>query len=303
MTTISHAPRAISQIHIVDVFAERKYAGNQLAVVSGAASIDDVDMQRIARETNFSETTFILSDRPRAGGHDVRIFTPAAEIPFAGHPTIGTAWVLRNEVLRSTEERIVLNLKIGPVPVRFERQGDGRDLLWMTTPYPQFGQTFDPGPLSSLLGLAPADVDDRLPVEEVSLGVPFTFVPLRTLDAVRRARFRNDEYERLQHLGFNPCIYLFCQETYDAAHQINARMFAEVFGVKEDPATGSATACLAAYILQHNVCPGDAIDLKVEQGYEINRPSLLFLRAERNGAAADIRVGGHVVPTIRGSLS
>jgi trans-2,3-dihydro-3-hydroxyanthranilate isomerase len=292
----------MSQIHIVDVFAERKYAGNQLAVVSGGDSIDDADMQRIARETNFSETTFIISDRQRDGGYDARIFTPAGEIPFAGHPTIGTAWVLRNVILDSAAERITLNLQIGQVPVTFERQDDGRDLLWMSTPYPQFGRVFDKQPFAALLGLTAADVDDRLPIEEVSLGVPFTFVPLRTLDAVRRARFRNDEYERLRHLGFNPCIYLFCRETYEADHQMNARMFAEVFGVKEDPATGSATACLAAYLLRQGLDSGGVIDLKIEQGYEINRPSLLFLRGERRGAGAEIRVGGHVVPTLRGAL-
>jgi trans-2,3-dihydro-3-hydroxyanthranilate isomerase len=232
----------------------------------------------------------------------VRIFTPAAEIPFAGHPTIGTASVLRREILRTTDERVVLNLKIGQVPVAFEREADGRDRVWMTTPYPTFGQCFDAEALAPLLGLDAADVDDRSPIEEVSLGVPFTFVPLRNLDAVRRARFRMDEYERLRHLGFNPCIFLFCRETYGADNDLNARMFAETFGVAEDPATGSANACLAAYVLRHACYPGDRIDLRVEQGYEIGRPSLLFLRAQRRAAEADIHVGGHVVATARGTL-
>lgn len=291
-----------NEIYIVDVFAEEKYAGNQLAVIRVNEPIADADMQRIARETNFSETTFVLSDRPRDGGYDVRIFTPAAELPFAGHPTIGSASVLRNEILRTKDERIVLNLKIGQVPVAFESEADGRDLLWMTTPYPTFGKRFDAEALAPVLGLTVADVDDRCPIEEVSLGVPFTFIPLRSLDAVQRARFRMDAYERLQHLGFNPCIFLFCPQTYSRENDLNARMFAEPFGVPEDPATGSANACLAAYLLRHAYYPGDRIDLRVEQGYEIGRPSLLFLRAQRRGAEADIRVGGHVVPTVRGTL-
>jgi trans-2,3-dihydro-3-hydroxyanthranilate isomerase len=289
-------------IYIVDVFAEQKYAGNQLAVVTNARDIDSDEMHRIARETNFSETTFILSDTARDDAYDVRIFTPATEIPFAGHPTIGTAYVLRNVILGSTAERVVLNLMIGKVPVRFAPEPDGRQLLWMSTPYPQFGSRFEPAVLAPVIGLDAADVDDRYPVEEVSLGVPFTFLPLRTLEAVRRARFSHEQYERIRHLGFNPCIFLFCPQTYSKDHQLNARMFAAAFGVAEDPATGSANACLAAYLLRHEYLPGDRIDVQVEQGYEIGRPSLLYLSARRRGEQADIEVGGHVVPTIRGVI-
>lgn len=291
------------EVHIVDVFAEEKYAGNQLAVVTNAGAIPDAEMQRIARETNFSETTFLLSDKPRDGGYDVRIFTPAAELPFAGHPTIGTAYVLRNLVLESTVETVVLNLKIGQVPVRFVPERDGRQLLWMSTPYPEFGATFAPAALAAVLGLEVADVDGRYPIEAVSLGVPFTFLPLRTLDAVRRACFNGEQFERMRHLGFNPCIFLFSPQTYSADHQLNARMFAAPFGVPEDPATGSANACLAAYLLRHRYFPGDRVDIRVEQGYEIGRPSLLFLKAQRRGERAEIQVGGHVVPTLRGVLA
>lgn len=290
------------EVHIVDVFAEEKYAGNQLAVVTGGDAIDDATMQRIARETNFSETTFIVSTQPREGGYDVRIFTPTAELPFAGHPTVGTAYVLRNLVLRSDVERITLNLKIGPVAVSFVPEPDGRQLLWMSTPYPKFGATFEPAAVASVLGLSADDVDQRYPVQYVSLGPEFTFVPLRTLDAVRRARFSNDRFEEQRHLGFNPCIFMFCPQTYSPEHQLNARLFAVPFGIQEDPATGSANACLAAYLLRHNYFPGDRIDVRVEQGYEIGRRSLLHLQAQRRGDEAEIRVGGHVVPTLRGAL-
>jgi trans-2,3-dihydro-3-hydroxyanthranilate isomerase len=291
-----------NEVHIVDVFAEEKYSGNQLAVVTAGDALDDTAMQRIARETNFSETTFILSREPREGGYDVRIFTPAAEVPFAGHPTIGTAYVLRNLVLRSGAPRIVLNLKIGQVPVSFVAEADGRELLWMSAPYPEFGRSFDAGAIASVVGLTADDVDQRYPVEAVAIGIEFTFLPLRTLDAVRRARFSTQRFEQLGHLGFNPCMFLFSPQTHSPAHQLNARMFAVPFGVPEDPATGSANACLAAYLLRHDYFPGDRIDLRVEQGYEIGRPSLLHLRAQRRGAEAAIEVGGHVVPTFRGAL-
>lgn len=290
------------EVHIVDVFAEEKYAGNQLAVVVNNGSIADAEMQRIARETNFSETTFVLSQQQRDGGYDVRIFTPGAEIPFAGHPTIGTAYVLRNLVIQSTVERVVLNLKIGPVPVSFTPEPDGRQLLRLSAPYPEFGATSDPEAVASAVGLDRADVDERFPVEAVSLGVPFTFLPLRTLDAVRRARFSREQFERLRHLGFTPCVFLFSPETYSTDNQLNARLFAEPFGITEDPATGSANACLAAYLLRHRYFPGDAIEIRVEQGYEINRPSLLYVSGQRRGEQADIQVGGHVVPAFRGVL-
>jgi len=206
------------------------------------------------------------------------------------------------DALRSAPERIVLNLKIGQVPVTVTTEPDGRQLLEMSTPYPEFGATFDAAALASIVGLGASDVDDRYPVEDVSLGVPFAFLPLRTLDAVRRARFSNEQFERLRHLGFNPCIFLFSAETYSPDHQLNARMFAAPFGVPEDPATGSANACLAAYLLRHSYFSGDRVDVRVEQGYEIGRPSLLYVRAQRRGDQADIHVGGHVVPTLSGVL-
>lgn len=291
---------AVHRLFIVDVFAEEKYAGNQLAVVTAAAQLTSQQMQKIARETNYSETAFVLSDTPRDGGYDVRIFTPAAEIPFAGHPTLGTAWVLREFLARARPERIVLNLQLAPIPVTFRTAGDGAELAWMQPTYPTIGQHFDPASLAELVDLEPADLDAVLPVEELSLGVPFTFVPIRTLAAMRRARFRQDRYERLGHLGFNPCLYLLCRETYSPANQLNVRMFAGAFGIAEDPATGSAAACLGAYLLRHTASA--TVDVRVEQGHEIGRPSLLYVHARRRGAEADIDVGGRVVLTARGEL-
>jgi len=288
------------RMFIVDVFAEEKYAGNQLAVVTGGAALSAATMQRIARETNFSETTFVLSDQPRDGGYDVRIFTPAAEIPFAGHPTLGTAFVLHNEVLGHRPDTVTLNLGFGQVSVSFTRDDDGRDTLWMRAPRVELGPTYPPEQLAGIVGLSVDDVDSRFPVQDASIGISFTIIPVRTLDAMKRARFSRVAYDR--QVDVRHAQFLFSSQTYSRDNQINARMFAEPFGVAEDPATGSANACLGAYLLHHRDLASDRLDLRVEQGYEVGRPSLLFVRAERNAAGADVLVGGHVVPTFRGEL-
>jgi trans-2,3-dihydro-3-hydroxyanthranilate isomerase len=288
------------RLFIVDVFAEEQYAGNQLAVVTGGAGLSATAMQRIARETNFSETTFILSDEARDGGYDVRTFTPAAEIPFAGHPTLGTASVLRNEVLRHRPDTVRLNLGVGQVPVSFTPDGDGRETAWMRAPTVELGQTHPPERLAEVVGLSAADLDKRFPVQDVSIGVSFTIIPVVTLGAMQRARFNRAAYDR--HTGAPHAQFLFSVQTSSPENQIHARLFAEPFGIAEDPATGSANACLGAYLLRHQYGAGESLNLRVEQGYEIGRPSLLFVRAERTAGGADVFVGGHVVPTVRGEL-
>jgi trans-2,3-dihydro-3-hydroxyanthranilate isomerase len=288
------------QAFIVDVFAEEKYAGNQLAVVTGGDSLSSATMQRIARETNFSETTFILSNLPRDGGYDVRIFTPAAEIPFAGHPTLGTAFVLRNEILGARADTVTLNLGVGQVPVDFTGDGDGRETVWMHAPEVDLGRIHPPEQLADIVGLAVGDLDRRFPVQDASIGISFTIVPVGSLDAMKRARFNRAAYDR--QADARHAQFLFSTQTYFAENQINARMFAEPFGVAEDPATGSANACLGAYLLQHQYRTADRLDIRVEQGHEIGRPSLLFVRAEQKTTRADVCVGGHVLPTFRGEL-
>ncbi len=194
-----HADDYLREMHmgkralwIVDVFAEEKYAGNQLAVVRDAETFSDAEMQRIAKEMNYSETTFILSDEKRKGGYDVRIFTPNTELPFAGHPTLGTAYVLQHEIIKEPVDTIVLNLKVGQIPVRFSYIGDNVDTLWMKQMQPTFGETFDAEPISKILNLDTGDIDDRFPIQEVSTGVPDFIVPLKTLDALKRARINRE---------------------------------------------------------------------------------------------------------------
>jgi trans-2,3-dihydro-3-hydroxyanthranilate isomerase len=283
--------------HIVDVFAERKYAGNQLAVVRGAGRLSDREMQEVALEMNYSETTFLLDEEGREGAYAVRIFTPRAEVPFAGHPTLGTASVIRTEVIREPVDCVLLDLKAGRIPVDF-----GEGFPWMRQLPPVFGDTYDADRVAPALGLDPGDLDGRYPVREVSTGLPAIIVPLWSLDALKRCRVDQERYRELvQGAGKN--LYVFCPETHEGGNDLAARMFADDLGVPEDPATGSAAGCLAGYLVEHRYLGVDGVDVRLEQGYEIGRPSLLYLRASRaeNG---DIRVsvGGKVQPVARGEL-
>ncbi|MDQ4127422.1 MAG: PhzF family phenazine biosynthesis protein [Actinomycetota bacterium] len=282
-------------ITIVDVFAEEKYAGNQLAVVRGAAGLPDETLQKIAREMNYSETSFILSEEERDGGYDVRIFTPGGEVPFAGHPTLGTAHVIRVEILTTPTERVVLNLKAGKIPVTFG------DVLWMRQLPPTFGPALDSMRLVRVLGLGDEDLDDRHPVREVSTGLPAIMVPLRSLDALGRCRVDWDLYHETAAAGKN--LYAFCPEPHaDGPGDVSARMFTDDPGIPEDPATGSAAGCLAGYLVEHRYFGTDSVEVRVEQGYEIGRPSLLYLRAEREGDKINVSIGGKVQMVARGEL-
>ncbi|HZQ08771.1 MAG TPA: PhzF family phenazine biosynthesis protein [Anaerolineae bacterium] len=284
-------------LYIVDVFAERKYAGNQLAVVRHAADLDTDTMQDIAREMHFAETTFILSDEARDGGYDVRIFTPEAEVPFAGHPTLGTSFVIQREIIGKPVPSLTLNLKVGQIPVTFDDK-----LLWMKQNAPMFGATCSPADVAPVLNLDVGDFDTRFPIQEVSTGLEFLLVPLKTLDAVRRARVNQDRLKSLIATLEAKMIFLFAPETYHNENQINARMFADVLGVPEDPATGSANGCLAGYLVKYRYFGSNEINVRVEQGYEIKRPSLLLLRASEMNGRIDVNVGGQVFLVGRGEL-
>jgi trans-2,3-dihydro-3-hydroxyanthranilate isomerase len=281
--------------YIVDVFAEEKYAGNQLAVVRGGAGLADEALQKIALEMNYSETTFVLSEEETEGGYDVRIFTPGDEVPFAGHPTLGTAYVIQHEILASPVASISLKLKAGEIPVTFG------EVLWMRQLPPTFGATFDSALVARTLNLETADLDDLSPVQEVSTGLPALVVPLRDLDALRRCKV---DWERCTEVaGPGKNLYVFCPEPHDGGPgDLSARMFANDLGAPEDPATGSAAGCLAAYLLEHGYLGTDSVDVRVEQGYEIGRPSLLYLQATRDRDEIRVDVGGKVQMVARGEL-
>jgi len=288
--------------HIVDVFAERKYAGNQLAVFRDTKGLSDTEMQQIAKEMHFSETTFILSEEERDRGYDVRIFTPEYEIPFAGHPTLGTAYVIQQEIIKEHVQQVVLNLKVGQIPVSFKYSGQDVDILWMKQVAPMFGPIFGLETISEILCLDRKELDDRSPIQEVSTGTPFIIVPLRTLNAVKQARIDKDKYFGLIKDTEAKAVLVFCPETYAKENQLNVRVFADYYGVPEDPATGSANGCLAGYLVKYRYFDKDRIDIRVEQGYEIGRPSLLFLRAEDKEDEIEVFVGGKVIMVAKGEF-
>ncbi len=288
--------------YIVDVFAQTRYAGNQLAVFSGAADLTTAQMQRIAQEINFSETTFILGGDV-THGYAVRIFTPMAELPFAGHPTLGTAFILQSQVIAAPIATITLNLKVGKIPVQLDYDTVPQvDRLWMRQMLPQFGPTLTASELAPVLGIDPTEIDPHFPIQEVSTGLPFILVPLRSLAALQRLKVDLGRYYNLISKTNAKAILAFCPETTSPDRQFSVRMFGDALGIPEDPATGSANGCLAGYLIEHRYLDRDQIDIQVEQGDAIGRPSVLYLRAERQAAGIAIEVGGQVILVARGQF-
>jgi len=290
--------------YIVDVFAESKYAGNQLAVFCGAgvAELSEAQMLLIAREINYSETTFIRSPDPRDGGYDVRIFTPKKELPFAGHPTLGTAFVLQQEIIREKVDRVILNLAVGQIPVTFNYHNESADILWMRQNPPSFGQVLSAASLANVLNLEPDEIDPNFPIQEVSTGVPFIIVPLKTLASLKKAQVNLDKYFELVDTMEAKEILIFCPETYSDLNDLSVRVFAHSLGIPEDPATGSANGCLAGYLVEYAYYGSGKIEVRVEQGYEIERPSLLLLQAAQNEGEIAVLVGGKVVMIAKGEF-
>lgn len=290
------------RFYIVDVFAERRYSGNQLAVVVGSEALSDETMQQLAAETNFSETTFVAPVPEDDGGYRVRIFTPAREIAFAGHPILGTASVLRRHLELDRSAPLLLNLAMGQVPVTFELAADGREVAWFLAPPVSLGPTCAREPITTALGIPPEDIEANLPVQVLSAGTSAMIVPLRSLDTLRRSQLDLGAFAPLAAEGFPPLVYLFCRETHHPENDLCARFFFEAHGVREDPATGNGAAFLGAYLLEHRVFPESGFSVRIEQGYEVRRPSLVLLRASAAGGSREVSVGGGVIPTVRGEL-
>ncbi len=290
------------RFYMVDVFAEKAYSGNQLAVVVGTEALPTKTMQQLAAEMNFSETTFVTSVPEENGGFRVRIFTPAREIAFTGHPIIGTAWVIRNYVSAVNSAEVNLNLEVGPVPVTFESSADGTELVWFLAPAMSLGATSMREPFASALGLSVEDIDATTPIQKVSAGTSAMIVPLSSLDALQRSKLDLEVYSTLAAEGFPPLVYLYCNETHQSHNDICARFFFEAHGVREDPATGNGAAFLGAYLLEHKLYSETGFSVRIEQGYAVRRPSLVMLRARMQNGKQEVSVGGHVIPTVQGEL-
>jgi trans-2,3-dihydro-3-hydroxyanthranilate isomerase len=285
--------------HIVDVFAEEKYAGNQLAVFMDEEGLPGKLMQRIAKEMNFQESTFITEVDTDSLVFKVRIFTKENELPFAGHPTLGTAYVIQKAIVGRQVEKVTLDLKAGMIPVTFSYVDGEADVLWMKQLNPVFGETHPPGPVAEFLGLEPEDIDGDWPIQEVSTGVPFFMIPLKTRDAVVRTRINRDKLESYTEGTEAKLPLVFCSEPVNPENHLKVRM---IGSTDEDPATGSANGCLAGYLARYRYFGGPKVDVRVEQGYEIGRPSLLYLRSEDRGDEVDVYVGGRSAMVAKGEF-
>jgi trans-2,3-dihydro-3-hydroxyanthranilate isomerase len=288
--------------YIVDVFAVEKYTGNQLAIFTDASTLSEEQMQQLAKEMNYSETTFITSTELRDGGYDVRIFTPNKELPFAGHPTLGTAYIIQQTIINQPVETVNLNMKVGQIPVTWHNTDDLGEVLWMRQKPPTFHQIFEASALAPVLSLDMDEIDARFPIQEVSTGIPFIIVPLKTHESLKRIRVNREKYFELVENTQSKEILVFCPETYASENDLSVRVFAEYLGIPEDPATGSANGCLAGYLVEHSYFGEKPVDIRVEQGYEIGRPSLLLLKAQRNEDNIEVLVGGKVVMVAKGEF-
>jgi trans-2,3-dihydro-3-hydroxyanthranilate isomerase len=287
------------KIRVVDVFTDKSLAGNQLAVVLDGRDLNPRLMQRIAREMNFSETTFVFP--PENSGHAarIRIFTPTVELPFAGHPTVGTAWVLMDEgVVPKAQKEFVLEENVGPVPVR----ADGA-MVWMAHPKLSFGQVVPHKQVAAAIGLEESDIVDDIPAQVASTGNPFLYVVLRDAETVDRAvceRPRLDKLLQQRDLGHG--VYLFAGA---GPNRLHGRMFAPDNG--EDPATGSAAGPLGAFAIRYGVVErAPKVTIVTEQGTKMGRPSTLHTLLEYGDSKEipdRIEVGGGVMPVLSGELA
>lgn len=294
---------------IVDVFTRSRFGGNQLAVFPDASKLDEALMPRIAREFNFSETTFVLPPSDPSNARRVRIFTPGGELPFAGHPTVGTAYVLAllgDVPLTGDETRIVLEEGVGPVRVSIRaRDGKPGFVQLSAAQLPEFGP---PPPnaaaLARAVGLEERDIRvDTYSPEGASCGVPFLMVPLRDRAALARARVRSDEFEEALGGYWATKVFLFCDDPELRGSDFRARMFAPGIGVAEDPATGSACVAFGGYLAKRDPRPDGTLCWVIEQGVEMGRPSILEVEADKSGGEITAaRVGGETVLVSRGEF-
>lgn len=280
----------------LDVFSARPLEGNPLAVFLDGETLADAEMQAIAREMNLSETTFIFpSNGSSRDSTRVRIFTVSEELPFAGHPTLGTAFVLRGTSGRS---QVTLDLPVGKIPVGFEDRPGEPSFGEMRQREPEFGAVHRAEDIARVTGLRISDIDTNLPVQTVSTGLPYTIVPVSSLAAIRGVNLNYSQAAEYLGRTGGRFFYFVCRETVDAKARLHARM---IFYNGEDPATGSAAGCACAWMVAHKVA-GSGERVLIEQGIEAGRPSRLFVRGEQHAHGIHVHVGGNAVQVARGEL-
>src|SRR5438034_8592221 len=296
----------------VDVFTQTPLVGNPLAIFTDGRGLNDGEMQALAREMNLSETTFILPRDPATEareGKKVRIFTVEQELPFAGHPTLGTALHLyASEANSKKSAQVTLDLKAGKIPVRFtansENAGrnrvDGQVFGEMRQREPEFGTTFSREEVARVIGIAVDEIPSEWPVQPVSTGLTFTILPFRNRQILSDLRFSYAQAaEFLKNTGAN-FFYFLCPERGEGRLEARARMF---FYGGEDPATGSAAGCAASWLVKHGIAKGDE-QVLIRQGIECRRPSEMYVRANREGErVSNVCVGGYAVEILRGTVA
>ena len=286
-----------------DVFSSNPLEGNSLAVFLDGNGLNDDEMLSIAKEMNLSETTFILprdAATERERGVRVRIFTVQEELPFAGHPTLGTAFALRGA---SGAEKVILDLNVGKVPVQFEDESGAPAFGEMTQVDPNFGIVHDREAVARAIGVNAGDFDETLPIQNMSTGLKFTVTPMKSLAAIQRLNPNFKQAGEYLEKADGKFFYFVTRETVDPKARLHARM---LFYNGEDPATGSAAGCTAAWMVQHGVAKPDE-RVMIEQGIEMRRPSRIFVRASRrddvnNNRVVNVRVGGNAVEVMRGEV-
>jgi trans-2,3-dihydro-3-hydroxyanthranilate isomerase len=296
----------------LDVFTRTPLTGNPLAIFPDARGLDDGEMQALAREMNLSETTFILPEDRAAESHKVRIFTVAEELPFAGHPTLGTALYLyasRSAADSEHSDQITLDLKAGKIPVRFtaDSQSAGRNRVdgqifgEMRQRDPEFGVTFSREEVARVIGIAVAEIPPDWPIQVVSTGLPFAIVGIRNRETLVNLNFSHTQAaEFLKNTGAKSFYFLCPHRREKNRLEARARMF---FYGAEDPATGSAAGCAASWMVQHGLAESDE-QVVIRQGVEIRRPSEMYVRATRDGErVTNVRVGGYAVEVLRGTVN
>jgi len=289
--------------HLADVFTTQRFGGNQLAVFPKAGNLSTTMMQRIAKELNLSETVFVMP--PTLPDHDfkLRIFTPGRELPMAGHPTVGTVFILAHEgAIETNRAQVTLEENVGTIPIQIDWDTQQPAMIWMSQPPPEFGEIFENrDAIAQMLSITAADLDTRYPIQVVSSGVPFAYVPVKSLRAMHKLRMHLDRWEQLLKDHEASQVYAFSMETQDAAATVHSRMFAPSMGIAEDPATGAACGPLGAYLMKYRLI-NEGLILN-EQGIEMGRPSKIHIQVEQaQGAVSSVRVGGTNVYMGKGVL-
>jgi trans-2,3-dihydro-3-hydroxyanthranilate isomerase len=289
----------------LDVFTGTRFAGNPLAVVLEPEGLSAGAMQTVAREFNLSETVFVFPPESAAHRARIRIFTPVSELPFAGHPTVGTAVLLGRLDGGTDMRRFVLGLTVGPVPCVVTPGGDGGRAVFDLPRLPEdIGVPADDTTIAAALGIDVADIGcDGMKAARWSAGAPYTIVPVRSRDAIARCRVDPAAWDKAFGFDAHAAAYMLCRETAEAGHHLHTRMFAPHQGVPEDPATGSAAAALAGYLAKHGTYKDGEHLVRIEQGYEMGRPSVIDLTLKTSGGAlAGASIGGRAVVVSEGTI-